>query len=190
MPQTPISDSSAYATVADLQARFDTRDLAQWASDTGTPIASGSLATNPALLAMLSDASGIVELACLVGERYSVSDLQTLAAATGNSSAILKRIVCDLAVGMLIERRPFLEREPMQQYLHALDMLQEIRAGKRIFAFIESAQAGNPKDVIDSNLDIDYRNLTTNQASRYFGIDRANRYRPGGTTGAGANVVP
>ncbi len=187
---TVMTDTTAYANSTDLINRYDARDICQWVSDTAAPVSQGSLPTNAVLTALFQDASGQVEAALLAVDRYSVTDLQNLITAGGNSANFLKRIVCDLVVGMLIERRPFLDRDLPPAYLRALEWLEELRNGKRIFAFQEVADAGNAKITIDSVYDIQSRNLASQQASRYFGADRANDYVPGNAPGAGSNVVP
>src|SRR5579859_2315948 len=134
---TVISDTTAYATSADLTARYDVRDVCQWVSDTTAPVSQGSLATNAVVTALLADASGMVEAALLAVDRYSATDLQNLITAGGNSANFLKRLVCDLAIGQLIERRPYLDRDIPPAYLRALEWLEDLRNGKRIFAFQE-----------------------------------------------------
>ena len=184
---TLMLDSTAYAVPSDLTARYDVRDIAQWASDTGTPVSTASIATNVNVLAALADASGMVEAACLAADRYTVSDLQNLAGGSGNSSNFIKRLTCDLAVGMLIERRYSYDRDLPRPCQQALVWLEELRAGKRIFAFQEVADAGNPKVTYQSQSDIAKRNLASFQAARFFGADRAEEFVP--STGS-ANVVP
>ncbi len=186
---TVISDLSAYATSADLIARYDVRDICQWVSDTAAPVSQGSLSSNSVLTALFADASGMVEAALLAVDRYSALDLQNLITAGGNSANFLKRLVCDLVAGMLIERRPYLDRDIPPAYLRALEWLEELRNGKRIFAFQEVADAGNAKVTIDSVYDIQSRNLASNQAARYFGADRAQDFVPGTSPGSGSNVV-
>jgi phage gp36-like protein len=175
---TPISNAAAYATSADFVARFDIRDVAQWVSDTGSPVSQASITTTPFnanLLAALADASGMVESACFVSDRYTPNDLTIL---NGNSLALLKRIVCGLAVGMLIERRPFLDREPPKVYEQALEWLDRLRKGERIFALQEAGDAGNPLVTFTSQADLALRNPVSVQMYRFFG-DRGQYFVPG-----------
>ncbi len=115
----------------------------------------------------------MIEAACLVTERYSVQDLQSLYSTGGNSASFLIRLTCDLAVGLLMERRPYLEREPPPQFTRALEWLQQLREGERIFAFAEASEAGDPQVAQQSQLDLQIANRATYQASRFFGPDRA-----------------
>jgi phage gp36-like protein len=187
---TVLNDTTTYATPQDLVARYDVRDICQWVSDANAPVSPSSLGGNANLLAAIADASGMVEAAVLAAERYSVTDLQNLYASGGNSGQFLIRLVCDLAVGLLIERRPYLERDVPAPFLRALEWLEQLRDGKRILAFQEVAQAALPSVIVDSAADVRNRNLASYQANRFFGYDRGDVSVPGNAPGAGASIVP
>lgn len=171
---TPDSSATAYAASTDLIARFDVRTVRELASDVDAPIDAADLATNDRVLACLKDASGMVEAACTVGERYTPDDLGTL---TGVSLQLLKRLVCDLTIGLLFLARPDRKGEPPKVYLTALETLDDLSSGAKIFGFIEARQAGAPVRVdVETAADVERRNDLTIVAQRFFGrrVDRLN----------------
>ncbi len=144
----------AHATPADLTDRFDARTIADLASDTGEPVE--NLNTDAKVLAALDDASGRFEAAVLVSNLYSTTDLSGL---TGNSLALKKRIVCDLAMVNLLRRRP--ERFGAEAIKAAEDSgeayLEMLRKGQRLFDVDAAQDAGLPD--IDGPTTIQYSTL-------------------------------
>lgn len=138
MPMTPDSGASSYATIADFAARYDVRALGGLTQDDNTRASAGQVAASDVVQQMLDDASGLVEAACLVGRRYGPDDL---AALTGNSRKFLVRIVCDLAYGLLRQRRGAPD-PPTPAYAQAVQNLGDLRAGALIFGFVETERAG------------------------------------------------
>lgn len=171
---TPLSNATSYASAADFLGRYDARSVGDYVSDLGVKVDPVSLLTNANLLTALADASGMVESACLVGLRYQPSDLAGL---TGNSLSFLKRLVCDLAIGMLMMRRPQKDRPIPVTYEMALEFLERLRTGERIFGIQETAEAGTPQSRIQDQGKRNTLNLASLQAGRYFG-NRADSNRP------------
>lgn len=130
--------NNSYAAPSDLYSRYDTRILADLVNDDDTRLGSNTsvslmqaaLATNQVILNMLADATGLVNSACLVGERYSVANLQAL---TDVDQQYLIRVVCDLAFGMLAIRRGVFQPDRYPQYLEANETLVRLRQGEAIF---------------------------------------------------------
>jgi hypothetical protein len=92
--------------------RHDWRTIDQLASDAEASNyrphpdpeqAKAALAQSARVLACLKDASGMVESAVAHGDAYTV---EQLAALQGVSLSLLKRLVCDLAIGLLFLSRP------------------------------------------------------------------------------------
>lgn len=130
----------AYATAQNLLDRYDARRIADLVSDSGTRTLAPQ--SSPVLLACLDDASGEVDAACRVAQRYTSADLSGL---TGNANALLVRLVCDLAYGMLVARRGYAANDnavmaPREKI--AFDMLEALRRGERIFSGEDQAEAG------------------------------------------------
>ena len=111
----------------------------------------------------------MVEAALLVGNRYSVADLQGL---TDNSLGLLKRVVCDIAMALLADRRPGWNPE-RSKALHeaADDHLERLRKGENTFNIQASMDAGEP--VADGptamGYDFQHLNLFRDRATRFFG---------------------
>ena len=169
----PVSGASAYCTIGELLDRYDARIIAQWLSDNERQLSHADVLASTRLTELLQDASGWVESACLVGQRYTPDDL---AALTGNSKRFLTRLVADLTIGMVRSRRAHNEDAPMPQFEQALETLNRLRLGERIFGLQGNMTAGNPTSEFLKESDIETTNLATFQASRYFGM-RGNRTR-------------
>jgi len=155
----------AYAAPADLAARYDETTLKDLASDTGDPVADITTDTN--VLAALDDASGRVQSAVSVSRLYSAVEL---AALTGVSLSLLKRITCELAMVFMLERRP---EKYGDEYTGRLrqsseDYLDRLRRGERLFDVEAAKDAGLP--TIDGPTAIEYRtlNMVTNRTRNFY----------------------
>lgn len=144
----------AYASSSDLAARFDERTIKDLASDTGAPVT--DISTSGRVTAALDDASGRVDSAMLVGGMYSTDQL---AALTGNSLAMLKRITCELAMVYLVEARPgrYASDQLEKQKETCEDFLDRLRKGERLFNVQAAIDAGKP--TIDGPTTVDYTRL-------------------------------
>jgi len=128
----------AYATPEDLVARFDSRVIGQLVSDDGTEVS--TLGTNAIVQQALEDASGQIRSAALVGNKYTESELDTLAA---NNDAFLVRLTCALALGFLRARRNIGSEQPNPIVEQAENWLALLRLGERILNVQDNADAGN-----------------------------------------------
>lgn len=154
----------------------------------GTPTAyvanSATWHQNLVLADLLREASGMVEMACLRGERYSPADLAGL---TGNAAESLAGLVAGITLWLLWERRPT-RLATMQLPLRAqmaMDQLAHLEAGDRIFGILEVASAGvaSQPEFMTPN-DLEYRNFTSVISKRYFGSrSQFHVPGPGGPTG-------
>lgn len=171
---TPLSSSASYCTAAEFVKRYDLRQIGDLIGDDDTRVDGCNIATHPNVLAALEDASGEVEMACLVGKRYVPTDLNTL---TGMSKRRLQKLVSDLAMWCLMCRR-YPAMEPTTTYSGAVALLQQLREGVRIFGLEETADAGLPKHKFVDLQEIETLNLGTHQARRFFGV-RAKEARLG-----------
>lgn len=168
---TPSSSSTAYASSSDMTARYDVRTLCQLVSDTETAASPASLGANTRLSTCLLDASGMVEAAALAARTYTPDDL---AALDGAGLAYLKRLVCDLAMGLLYLARPDPELEPPKTYELAMEALDKIRKGELVFGLLEQQQAGVLQHTVETSRNVDDRNGLIVEADRYFST-RMNR---------------
>lgn len=147
-----------YATFNDLKARYDVRVIAKYASDDSTPVSIPALPTHPRIKAVLQDASGRVRSAWVKGNRYPSALLDTLAADV-DKGALLRQIVCALAMAALLSGRVagVDEIEDMVfGYKDAMQALEELRGGALIFdtpgaitASLPAVSAGPPSDALN-----------------------------------------
>lgn len=113
---------------------------------------------------MLDDASGEIDAACFVGERYRAVQLLLL---TGQDQAFLFRLTADLAYGLLRLRRG-LSIEGFPQIADALAMLDALRRGQRVFAVPANELAGIPADEFPALAKYANWNLMRDAARRIF----------------------
>ena len=166
----------AYASGSDMVARYDVRRMGQWLSDSGVPVEDGDVPSNTKLAALLNDASELVNSAAFVGKRYSRANLTSLSSDDGGP--LLKRIVCDLAYGMLAMRRGYSIKEltdlaPGWEW--AQEMLEQLRLGERIFDFTAAADAG----LVEVVSVTDQSGSLLSKNTRLFGITNLNRAASG-----------
>lgn len=172
MAKTVATNASSYLSVAEFLKRFDWRVVADLVSDDGTRLAEASLPANTNLLAILDDASGDVESAAMMGGKYSAADL---AALTGVSQKKLFRIIADLAICYLYERRPDREMKSPASMDRTQAWLEKLVEGTRIFGFQETVDASVLDHDTETTDHVEARNLPTYIARRMFGT-RANRW--------------
>ena len=140
---TPISSSIAYASPADMIARVDQRQLFDFTQDDGTRCPDAdTFSASPKVSAALLDASGMVDMYALKGNKYSAEDLQSL---QGTGRAILVKLVVELAYWNLSGRR-FQKKEMPPETLWAFSVLDDLARGAKIFPLADQANAGNPQD--------------------------------------------
>lgn len=170
---TSISGSAAYCTIDQMLEAYDHRSIGQLLGDDKVALNESEVRASTRLTRILKRASGMVEAACLVGEKYTAASLGAL---TGNSAEHLAGLVADLAMGMLWRRRPHLDKAVPPQFTEALDTLAKLRLGERIFAIDENAEAGLPAIDVQSAAEIEAEDRASYQASRWLGR-RSNRNR-------------
>lgn len=125
-----------YITQAELAESFDTRTLAELASDDGTPATVGS-DTN--IDNAIERASARVEESCQQGGRYTADDLADLQTADDWS---LKGLVADLAVHEMYVRRGPPPDRLKERFDAAQKRLDDLGAGKTVFKSDSAIAAG------------------------------------------------
>lgn len=165
-----------YAQISDLLNAYDNNRLADLVVD-GQPRPS-SLLGNSILSALLMQASGMVDMACQRGQKYSQTDLLNIANGTDpnnpqinmqTSQALMVRLVCDLTYGLLVGRRGYSAEDTNAEcprYAEALRVLKEIAAGESIFVTAGTLAAGLPNSQIVLSQNV---GLLSGAAFRYFG---------------------
>lgn len=157
----------AYATAAQLLARFDARTIGDLVADDGNRVSVQSLLTpHDNITAALDDASGEIDAALLQGKRYTSAELTAL---TGNSAAYLVRITCQIAFWLLWERRPSLDEESYEAAKdRARKALERLRRGEHVFDVDGAKEAGLPEQHTPTISTISRLNLTVEEARKGF----------------------
>jgi len=196
----PRSSVTAYATGADMVASRDYRQIADLLTEPSTRTAQASppstaaevetyfTTSNATGYRALRWASGQIEAAVTIGGRYLPEDLQELSEAQviptpqggdGSTTAymvgrdLLVGLTCDLAFWWLCKRRkPGIKAEDVAGASEALDMLDMMRRGDRIFPIQETQEAALPEVVttIDGVLIEDSAEPVSLRADRFFGL--------------------
>lgn len=171
----PSGTNSLYTDTQTFINQYDVRRICQLLSDTGAPVTQVSVLTNPVLLQILYEATGIVAMAARVGQKYSENNLESLGDVTGTIKAddglqygktpsgnFLRRLVGDIAYGLIIARRGLSAEEMAEQaptWPIAMGYLEQLRSGDRIFDIGGAPDAGLPNiQQLGSLLD---RNMTS-----------------------------
>lgn len=161
----------AYASAADMRARFDERSLAEIVADDDTSVDLGDLATDTNMLAALDDASGMVDAAVLTGQQYTTTQLDAL---TGQSLALLKRLTCTQALIFLKQRRGYIADQDAidrdQKWVD--DMLQRLKRGANVFNVTDNLEASIPSREIVTPRAVERAQLMRDRTHNYF-PDRA-----------------
>lgn len=186
MAQTVNSSATAYALPTDLTDLRSWVAIADLLEDPATSTAlptrtlSRSAVEAHALVARsLKWASGEIESAMTVGQRYDPLDLQALQASGAVGREMLIGLTCDLAFWWLTKRRKTGARmQDIAGVYDAFEKLDRLKHGENIFSFADSQQAGLPEvSPLDALGDVTVDSVpVTQNASRLFGC-RGNRNR-------------
>lgn len=181
---TPNSSTVPYLTVQDFLARKDMYSVAQWVTDNNgyeqpqipSPLPQ-ALYHNVNLLQAISAACGELEMACFRGQAYAAADLQALVAQGGVAAAAMKSLLADLVMMELIKRRagPAPPETVVQAYNKAMDQLDALSRGERIFPFIETESAGVVTTRVVPPRQYFANNMITARWNRFWGVRQAER---------------
>lgn len=132
----------SFITPAQFLVRYDYRWVGKNITDTGVPATEAQCLASPVLAAFIEEASEMVMGASAVAARYSVDDLTTY------GGALLVRITSDLTMGLILKRRARAAEDNeafTSAYREALDYLEQLRRGERIFYAVPNVpEAGLP----------------------------------------------
>jgi phage gp36-like protein len=158
---------AAYASGTDLIARYDVDLVGDLATDLREPVEQSAVPNLPLVTTALEDASGMIDVNLATGGRYKPEDLQSL---TGNSVNHLKRITCDIAMGLLLQRRtdPKYQELAEKVVAGARQNLTALARGENIFGIPAIQNAGTIEYQTISVEAIDNRNVLTSRMNRYF----------------------
>lgn len=160
---------SAYATGNDLIERYDIDLVGDLGTDNREPVDRAAIPSLPFIATALLDASGEIDVALQSGARYSPADL---AALTGNSVNKLKRITCDIAMALLLQRRTDLQYQELAERVASIarSHLAALARGENVFGIPAVTEAGIMSMQHVSSVDIDSRNNLTTRMSRVFPV--------------------
>ena len=129
-----------YASAADLVNRFDERDLADLASDSGSPAI--DVSTDARVSKALQTASGRINSSLMVAGLYTAAQLAEVA---GDDLEYLKDLTCSLAMVFLLRRRGTKYREQYEGLAEQTEeQLELLRSGKNLFNLDVKKTAGQP----------------------------------------------
>ena len=178
---TVISTSIPYASPADIRDAHDFRQCGDFLNDDGTRVTTtAAVDANSKVTAALMKASGLIEMACTRGNKYSVEDLQSLA---GAGRAALVDLCVELAWWKLNVRR-WKDKVPVETQM-ALNILDSLSSGERIFPLADQANAGNPQNGFMTFQQWTTLNPAMVQARPYFGRRAWERVPGGSSNGQG-----
>lgn len=156
----------ALADGSDFIKRYDVRLIGDLATDSGSTLAEDDVATHPNVLTALEDALGEIVVALMVGQRYSEAELLGL---TGYSLAHAKRIQCDIAMDLMVKRRPIVDEDRAKDIARqSREHLKRLSDGENVFGIPAVVDSGNLALALPSTVDIENLNLLTERMGRYF----------------------
>lgn len=170
----------SFAQAQDLLNRFDARTVGDLVNDAGQRQTPSELLTNTVLQAMLDDASGLINAACQVGERYTQAQL---AALTGTDQAILFRLNCDIAFVYLCQRRGVTPPGYKEAYDRSSDLLAKLKQGELIFNVPGDVGVGVPNCEFPDIVTRTTINLLRDQAWKLFPLRPVQEPASGGYSG-------
>ncbi len=165
MASTPLSSATTYLPQTQILSFYDARQWGDLTLDNNTRESSTNVLTDLYIAQWLLSASGQVEAACLVGGKYTPTDLNSL---TGASQAFLWKLVADLAFYFGTQRRKP-SAPTTEAYVAAMENLERLRLGERIFGLQEQANAGLPNTTTRTAAALQASGLASQQAAGYFG---------------------
>ncbi len=166
---TVNSSAASYASVGDFLRRYDARSIGDLVADDGLRVAASSLTGNVIIGSLLMQASGRLEAACTMGERYAPTDLAAMVASSTNMAEFLIGMVCSLTIELVYRRRPTPEMQEFPETAEADRMLNALAMGKMILGFTEAMTAGHIDSEMETTAIVEARKMPTTRAENLFG---------------------
>lgn len=130
-----------YATGDDFLQRYDARLIGDLVRDDGSQEPPESLPVNENLLAALDDAFGEIMTAIMVGDRYTLAQLDN-SALNENALAFLRRLTCDLAFILIHQRRGKLDDKKHAGLIKKNEQrLKSLQDGANVLVGVNDANA-------------------------------------------------
>lgn len=160
------SNSTSFCTPTEALNSFDARAWGDLFNDTGVRLVGSALLNSPVFQAILNEAAGMIESACLTGQRYSPEDLALNL--TGVSQQMLFGLNAKLGFWLGFSRRNP-DKPISPPCIWALQKLDALENGKDVFSFQEAEAAGVPASLGMTSSDYDTLTLASDVARRYYG---------------------
>jgi hypothetical protein len=179
---TPNSNPTSYCPVQHFLNRADLRTVGDLLSDNDQRLTLAQVNASTILTDLLQEASGELEAACFVGDRYSATDIQGVVNAGGNGASLVYGIVAGYTIWLLFQRRPEKSSKlelPASATL-AMEKLDRLRLGERILPIQQVGDAGLPLSAVLTPCQVFQQNLATTEAGRFFGRRGNQIYPPSG----------
>lgn len=157
----------AFASANDLTNRYDYRLIGDLCSDEMTELTLGQVLAEAKVFSALDDAAGEIVVGLQTGGNYTEEDLNEL---DGLNQSHLIRVNCDLAMCLLIQRRPNRVNIEVAEKIceTARGHLNRLRKGENIFGIPEKIESGNLSVAHMSTAQLESLNLIPDRMSRYF----------------------
>ncbi|MFO0940079.1 MAG: hypothetical protein U0930_04865 [Pirellulales bacterium] len=160
----------AFATTNEFTDRYDFRLIGDLISDDETQVEDLTLTEvqgHTGTATVLNDASGEIVTNLIAGGRYTQAELESL---TGYSKDHLTRICCDIAIGLLIQRRPKRLNQEIAESItdQARKHILAMRKGDNVFGIPEKVESGNLSIINQSPESIEALNLLPDRMGRFF----------------------
>jgi phage gp36-like protein len=157
----------AFASANDLTNRYDYRLIGDLCSDEMSELTLGQVLAEAKVSSALDDAAGEIVVGLQTGGNYTEEDLNEL---DGLNQSHLIRVNCDLAMCLLIQRRPNRVNIEVAEKIceAARGHLNRLRKGENIFGIPAKVEAGNLSVSHMSAMQLESLNLIPDRMARYF----------------------
>ena len=184
------STFDSYCPDDEATKRMDLRTVGRLLSDdpNGTPIPPNQIPSNEFFQSQKLYASGLLEAACLRGERYRVADLNELVDPKRDDQGVIieprtynaaANLIFNLHVDMMMVA--FMERrqrtdvpEYTIRYTRAMAFLDQLENGRRLFGTVQHEQAGRIGHREMTAEELACREIQITVARRWYG-ERSNK---------------
>ena len=132
---------TSYATGQDMLARYDARLIGDLVQDEGIQVTSDALPLHVNLIAALEDAYGMIVSTLVVGDRYTLDQIDPVKLAPSGLS-YLKRLNCDMALLYIKRRRGKFDAKGDAELQKNVDgMLKALKDGAGVLLGILDSEA-------------------------------------------------
>ncbi|MBX3422217.1 MAG: hypothetical protein KF752_11740 [Pirellulaceae bacterium] len=156
-----------FATPEDLVDRYDYRVIGDLCTDEGSELDRSQVMTDLKVESSIRDASGEILVNLQMGGNYTQADLESL---TGLNRSHLVRVTCDIAMALLIQRRPNRVNAEIADKIceKAKDHINRLKKGENVFGFQSKLNAGTLQVSHMDVQQVESLNLLPDRMGRFF----------------------